>query len=263
MSFGRHSRGAEENLSLQRSSRQPEALNAIVLSLADLDAVQLCLQWRNHLGGKAPAHLPRGLLQRVLAYRLQAAALGDLDKATVRSIRASRGDGIDFAGSPFKKRKPRTRDGIGLNPGALLVREWKGKLERVMVLDNGFAWNGRTFGSLSQAAKAITSTSWNGHRFFGLRSAKDQGSARRENHPKADENSGRGAARSQEIGRAKSNDDKRKETKRMGCDETEQAAVTANRSGVHLPPRRGRNPEAKTHVPGENEPGRDRMDVRR
>jgi hypothetical protein len=75
MSFGRHSRGAEENLSLQRSSRQPEALNAIVLSLADLDAVQLCLQWRNHLGGKAPAHLPRGLLQRVLAYRLQAAAL--------------------------------------------------------------------------------------------------------------------------------------------------------------------------------------------
>jgi hypothetical protein len=38
----------------------------------------------------------------------------------------------------------------------LLVREWKGKLERVMVLDKGFAWNGRTFGSLSQVAKAVT-----------------------------------------------------------------------------------------------------------
>jgi hypothetical protein len=57
-------------------------------------------------------------------------------------IRASQGDEIDFAGSSFKKRKPRTRDGTGLNPGALLVRKWKGKLERVIVLDKGFAWNG-------------------------------------------------------------------------------------------------------------------------
>ena len=65
------------------------------------------------------------------------------------------------------------RDGTGLNPGALLVRQWKGKLERVMVLDKGFAWNGQTFGSLSQVAKAITGTSWNGHRFFGLRSTNE------------------------------------------------------------------------------------------
>ena len=61
------------------------------------------------------------------------------------------------------------RDGIGLKAGALLVREWNGKLERVMVLDKGFAWNGKTYGSLSQIAKAMTGTSWNGHRFFGLR----------------------------------------------------------------------------------------------
>jgi hypothetical protein len=38
-----------------------------------------------------------------------------------------------------------------------------------MVLDEGFAWNGETYGSLSQIAKAMTGTSWNGHRFFGLR----------------------------------------------------------------------------------------------
>ena len=56
--------------------------------------------------------------------------------------------------------------------GALLVREWNGKLERVMILKDGFAWNGQTFGSLSQIAKAMTGTTWNGHRFFGLRQAK-------------------------------------------------------------------------------------------
>jgi hypothetical protein len=37
-----------------------------------------------------------------------------------------------------------------------------------MVLDKGFAWNGRTFASLSAVAKAITGTNWNGQRFFGL-----------------------------------------------------------------------------------------------
>ena len=67
--------------------------------------------------------------------------------------------------------------------GARLVREWNGQLERVMVLEEGFAWNGQTFGSLSQIAKAMTGTTWNGHRFFGLRqgktSAADVGTDRR------------------------------------------------------------------------------------
>jgi Protein of unknown function (DUF2924) len=61
--------------------------------------------------------------------------------------------------------------------GALLAREWKRKLERVMVLEKGFVWNGETYVSLSQIAKAITGTSWNGHRFFGLRTAKSNRSA--------------------------------------------------------------------------------------
>jgi hypothetical protein len=42
------------------------------------------------------------------------------------------------------------------------------------VLDEGFAWNGATYRSLSQIAKAMTGTSWNGHRFFGLRRSEDQ-----------------------------------------------------------------------------------------
>jgi len=42
-------------------------------------------------------------------------------------------------------------------------------LERVMILDDGYAWNGGVYHSLSQVAKAITGTNWNGHRFFGLK----------------------------------------------------------------------------------------------
>ena len=78
---------------------------------------------------------------------------------------------------PFETRIPTTWSGVNLRAGALLVREWNGKLERVMVLEKGFAWNGATCVSLSQIAKAITGTSWNGHQFFGLRTAKSNRSA--------------------------------------------------------------------------------------
>ena len=144
----------------------------MVIGLADLDPGQLSLQWRNHLGGSPPAHLPRWLLARVLAQRLQIAALGDLDKATLRMLRQAKGNEDGAVHRPFASRDAATKDDVGLKAGALLVREWKGILQRVMVLEKGFAWNGKTYGSLSQIAKAMTGTSWNGHRFFGLRPAK-------------------------------------------------------------------------------------------
>jgi len=142
----------------------------VIAGLADLGANALRLQWRNHLGGTPPAHLPRWLLLKVLAYQIQVAALGGPDKATLRVIRQPKGQTLDLAESgPFETRIPSTREGVDLRAGAVLVREWKGKLESVMVLESGFAWNGKSYSSLSQIAKAMTGTAWNGHRFFGLR----------------------------------------------------------------------------------------------
>jgi hypothetical protein len=172
-------------------------LDASVLSiLADIEGLDLNglgRQWRGHLGGEAPTHLPRWLLMRVLAYRLQSDAFGNLDNSIRRILRSGKEDGV---GAPFDRRAPQTREGLGLKAGALLVREWKGRLERVMILEEGFAWNGQTFGSLSQIAKAITGTTWNGHRFFGLRQGKttpaDVGADRRK--------SGNGAAISKANG---------------------------------------------------------------
>jgi len=106
---------------------------------------------------------------KVLAYGLQSDAFGDLDKSVQRMLRSNDNRGV---GAPFDRRAPQTREGLGLKAGALFVREWNGRLERVMVLEEGFDWNGQTFGSLSQIAKAMTGTNWNGHRFFGLRQGK-------------------------------------------------------------------------------------------
>lgn len=49
------------------------------------------------------------------------------------------------------------------------MREWKGKSHRVMVLQDGFAYEGKPYGSLSEIARFITGSRWNGPRFFGLR----------------------------------------------------------------------------------------------
>ena len=55
-------------------------------------------------------------------------------------------------------------------PGSEFVRTWNRRTYRVVVMEKGFAWEGRTYSSLSEIAFAITGTKWNGPRFFGLRS---------------------------------------------------------------------------------------------
>jgi hypothetical protein len=171
MAKQRKSSGAGEALVPPAPSLpEGETLGAAVASLSGLNLDQLRLQWRNHLGGIAPAHLPGWLLMRVLAYRIQAAAFGDFNKAILRRLREPRDEVFESGGArPFATRGPTTREGVGLKSGALLVREWNGRLERVMILDDGCAWNGCVYRSLSQVAKAITGTNWNGHRFFGLK----------------------------------------------------------------------------------------------
>jgi hypothetical protein len=118
------------------------SLLSIVANLEGLDLNGLRGQWRAHLGGDAPAHLSRWLLMKVLGYRLQSDASGDLDKSIRRILRSEKDED---AAVPFDRRSPQTQDGVGLKAGALLVREWNGKLERVMILEEGFAWNGKTF----------------------------------------------------------------------------------------------------------------------
>ena len=135
-----------------------------IAHLRGLDLDGLRARWRSLTGRAAPAHVPRTLLLRVLAYRLQAAALGDLDRASARLL-----ERIASAGRAGKQAAIPVPDRMGLKPGTVLVREWEGTPQHVMVLADGFAWNDNTYQSLSQVARAITGTRWNGPRFFGLR----------------------------------------------------------------------------------------------
>jgi len=166
-------------------------IDADVAALEGLGVEELRLQWRNRWGRLAPAHLSRTLLFRLMAYRIQADAFGDLDRQTAKMLdrlaakeiedRASVETKAAEASNPSIPSPSKTRGSespLVLKPGALLTREWQGRIERVMALEDGFAWNGKTYASLSAVAFAITGVKWNGHRFFfgpSCRSRSDRG----------------------------------------------------------------------------------------
>jgi hypothetical protein len=143
--------------------------------LRTLDLHELRVRWRRHLRSVPPPHIPRGLLFRLLAYRIQAKAYGELNRETARYLdRVARESARRQAAG--EKRKPKAPPPVPpvsldqrLKPGTLLVREFGGEMHRVTVVAGGFSWKGTTYTSLSEVARAITGTRWNGPRFFGLR----------------------------------------------------------------------------------------------
>src|SRR2546427_5622685 len=104
------------------------------------------------------------LLRRSIAHRIQERAYGGLPPPTRRLL-------DQLVKAAMAKPNGRLELPRRIKPGSELVRTWKGKSYRVMVMTDGFAHDGRTFTSLSEIASEITGTNWNGPRFFGLRSA--------------------------------------------------------------------------------------------
>jgi len=144
---------------------QPDLkIDVEIARLRDLDVGALRARWHTVFGRRPSPHLPRHLLLRVLAHRLQADRFGDLDTESRRLL--------DGAGSPEdagKRAVDPNRLAADVRPGTILAREWNGRMHRVTVLADGFAWNGKTYPSLSKIALAITGTRWNGPKFFGMR----------------------------------------------------------------------------------------------
>src|SRR5689334_7565945 len=63
-----------------------KAIDVEIARLRDLDVDALRARWHTVFGRRAPAHLPRHLLFRILAYRLQADYLGELDPESLRLL---------------------------------------------------------------------------------------------------------------------------------------------------------------------------------
>ena len=147
-----------------------KSIDAEIARLRDLSVGELRARWHTMFKRRAPAQLPRHLLFRTLAYRLQADQFGDLGRDAI--------DVLDRSASPDaagQRAVARQRQNADVRPGTMLGREWNGRMQRVTVLADGFAWNGKTYPSLSKVAVAITGTRWNGPKFFGLRDKPAEG----------------------------------------------------------------------------------------
>jgi hypothetical protein len=129
-------------------------LETEVAALEDLDLHALRHKWGERFGAP-PKFRSTEMLRLLLAWRIQALALGGLDRDTR--------DALSRTG-------PVVAEGQDLGIGATFRRTWNGEDHVVTVVHKGFDWNGRTFKSLSAVASAIAGTRWNGPRFFGLRS---------------------------------------------------------------------------------------------
>ena len=125
-----------------------------VEALEELNLHQLRDKWRERFGGPPKIRSP-DMLRLLLAWRIQAIALGGLDRETRKAL-ARTGRVV--------------AEGQELGVGTVFRRTWNGEEQIVTVVESGFEWRGRRFKSLSAAATAIAGTRWNGPRFFGLRS---------------------------------------------------------------------------------------------
>jgi hypothetical protein len=143
-----------------------------IAHLRGLDLKGLRSRWQSVFQRPPPDRLPRHLLFAIIAYRVQADRLGDLDHETKQIL--DRTDAKDTGTTMSARLVNFDQKRTELTPGTVLVREWDRQSQRVMVMADGFAWNGQTYDSLSKVAFAITGTKWNGPRFFGMRDKADR-----------------------------------------------------------------------------------------
>jgi len=122
--------------------------------LPALSSVELRREWARVTARPCPAVSP-AMLRLALAWELQADVHGGLSRRTQQRL-------DQIAGA-----KTRTAE---VRPGMRLVREWNGTVHVVTIAeDRVIHWNGQTWNSLSEVARAITGTRWSGPAFFGLR----------------------------------------------------------------------------------------------
>lgn len=107
------------------------------------------------------------LLRRSIARQIQERAYGGLSCETQKLLdQLIRSIGAEKTGRLEVPQR--------IKPGSELVRVWNEQTHKVTVLAKGFAYRGEVFTSLSEIANRITGTRWNGPKFFGLRTTKNE-----------------------------------------------------------------------------------------
>ena len=130
-----------------------------LVGLANMSPAQLRIEWRRTFR-TSPPELTKDLMVRLIAWRLQVKTFGGLPSATAKLLEAV-----------ADARHSNDRELAKLKAGTRIVREWNGRLLCVHVTKEGFRFEDRPYGSLSEIAREVTGAHWSGPRFFGLKRA--------------------------------------------------------------------------------------------
>ena len=139
-----------------------EEVEAEIALLGGLSLEALKARWLELKGIPFPKFMRRGLMTKAVAHAIRESASGGLDAATQRKLEQAIRQIV-----PSGQRPPPAANKI--KAGTRLVREWRGRVHEVSVAADGFVWNGERHRSLSEIARLITGTRWNGWVFFGLK----------------------------------------------------------------------------------------------
>ncbi len=147
-------------ISMTQRSSDREAIEAEIDRIRSLGLDDLRTLWRTTFRSSPPKGFTKDLVARFICWHIQEQAFGGLDPQTAKVLE----------GYAPNKKPPDRR----LKAGTVLVREYQGERHTVTVVLGGYVWRENTYASLSTIARAITGTTWNGPRFFGLRTRRDE-----------------------------------------------------------------------------------------
>ncbi len=142
-------------------ARSKDAVAARLQALEGMTYDELRSEWRRLYRAHPPKRVARDLLALGVAWKIQEQAYGGLGAATKRRL-------VDLAKTMEQDGDLARRRVARLKPGAKLIRECRGETHTVIVLEDGFEWQGKRRRSLSVIATLITGAHWSGPRFFGL-----------------------------------------------------------------------------------------------
>jgi hypothetical protein len=149
-----------------------------VARLEKMSVNQLAKRFEEVFGEECRSRHKRYLIRRI-AWRLQANAEGGLSERARQRADELADDAEIRVTPPREKEKspdaqPETipllsgRDRRLPPPGNWIERDYKGRTIRVLVVADGFEYEGQRYKSLSAIAKAVTGSHMNGFLFFRL-----------------------------------------------------------------------------------------------
>ena len=169
---------------------------ATVAALSRMTVTELRERYAEVFGEATRSFHKTHLVRRII-WRMQSMAEGGLSDRARQRAKELACDADLRVGEPYSRKGPISTNSTASQssgvvvtepfrvsadarvpmPGAVIQRRYKGQMNRVRVLPNGFEFEGESYKSLTAIAEKVTGSHWNGPLFFKLPRKNQDGAA--------------------------------------------------------------------------------------